>query len=87
MSVPYIPDNILEIERRLTAEEISIYKIYAGKNGELAGKQKFFESAIPQLKDYFFEMDSVVADNMGLYTVTIYKRSSQPKKPPFIETR
>ena len=79
MSVPYIPDKILGIERRLTAEEISIYKIYAGKNGELGGKQKYFESALPELKEYFFEMDSVVMDNLSLYTVTIHKRGAQPK--------
>lgn len=74
MSVPYIPDSVLGVERRLTAEEISMYKIWAGKNGELAGKQKYFNSGIPELKEYFFEMDKVVADELGLYTVIIHKR-------------
>ncbi len=82
MATPHIPDAILGVSRRLTANEIALYMIDCGPNGSLHGKQDYFYSGHPGLTAYVFCLPSCVMDNEGLYTVTIYRADSLCETDP-----
>ena len=66
-----IPDAILGVERALSANEISPYKIYAGPGG--TWKRSWYYSQLPELSAYRFYLRSVIGDKEGLYYLTITK--------------
>jgi hypothetical protein len=74
--MPQIPDAILDMERVLTAAEISIYNINAGPGGSLVAR--FYRSAHPDLHQYRFYIRSVISDTRGLYYLTIRKDGVSP---------
>ena len=73
MSVITIPENILGIERELTANEISIYNIYAGPGG--SWDREWYSSDIQYLRNYRFYLRSKIQDNNGFYYLTITKNT------------
>lgn len=76
-----ISANLLGIERRLTAQEIMVYKINAGPGGTWV--REWYESDIAELREYRFHLRSVVMDNEGYYYLTICKAcdTEEPHNP------
>jgi len=74
--MPQIPDAILDQERALTAAEISIYNIDAGPGGFTVSP--YYRSALLELIQYRFYVRSVIADQRGLYYLTIRKDVTPP---------
>ena len=81
-AIPIIPDALIGLTRRLTANEISIYMIDCGPGGLLQGQQEYYSSGNPGLAAYVFRLPSCVMDGDGLYTVTIYKANDIPAPDP-----
>jgi hypothetical protein len=69
MSYVSIADSELGILRALTAEQISIYKIDAGPGG--SWNRLWYESSLPELRNYQFHLRNVVQDELGLYYLSI----------------
>jgi hypothetical protein len=69
MSYVSIADSELGILRALTAEQISLYKIDAGPGG--SWNRLWYESSLPELRNYQFHLRNVVQDELGLYYLTI----------------
>lgn len=78
--MPQIPDAILDQERALTAAEIAVYNIDAGPGGSLVAP--YYRSAHADLSRYRFHVRSVVADQRGLYYLTIRTDSRSPPGVP-----
>jgi hypothetical protein len=78
MSSP-IPETLLGIEQRLTAIQISYYKINAGPGGTWV--REWYASAEPEFSNYRFYLRSVVADSNGYYYLTIHRDTDDPTKP------
>lgn len=72
-----IPEAILGIERSLTGNEISIYKIDAGVGGSM--QAEYYRSARPELVGYRFYLKSTINQN-GVYYLTIQLDSTAPPK-------
>ena len=72
MTYIYIPDSELGILRALTAEQISLYRIDAGPGG--SWNRLWYESSLPELRDYQFHLRNVTQDELGLYYLTITKK-------------
>lgn len=69
MSYVSIPDSELGLLRALTADQISLYKINAGPGG--SWNRLWYESDLPELRNYQFHLRNVVQDELGLYYLTI----------------
>ncbi len=78
MSSP-IPDSLLGVEQRLTAEQISYYKINAGPGGTWV--REWYVSVRPEFTGYRFYLRTVVSDEKGYYYVTIRKDEDEPTLP------
>lgn len=74
-----IPDAILNIERTLTASEISVYNIYAGPGGIFI--EEWYSSKMTNLKSYRFYLRSTTMDKDGLYYLTIRKEQDISDDP------
>ena len=70
-----IPDAILNKERALTADEISIYKINAGFGG--SSTAEWHTSFLLDFYQYQFHVRSPVMDEHRLYYLTIRKTPSK----------
>ncbi len=79
MSSPPIPDSLLGVERRLTAEQISYYKINAGPGGTWV--REWYESVRPELAGYRFYLRGVMRDVNGYYYLTIRKDKDEEDEP------
>ena len=84
MSTPSIPNALLGVSRRLTANEIGMYKIDCGPGGSLHGTKPYYESGNPELHAYVFDLPSCVMDADGLYTLTIYLKSQTTTEDPVL---
>jgi len=73
-----IPDAILNKERALTADEISIYKIDAGPGG--SSTAEWHTSFLLDFYQYQFRVRSPVMDSHKLYYLTIRKTPSKQEK-------
>jgi hypothetical protein len=78
MSSP-IPDSLIGVEQKLTANQISRYEIHAGPGGTWVCE--WYASARPELSDYRFYLRSVVMDEKGYYYLTIHPNTDDPTKP------
>ncbi len=74
-----IPDTLLGVEQRLTAEQISYYKINAGPGGTWV--REWYESTRLEFAAYRFYLRSVVRDENGYYYLTITRDTDDPTKP------
>ena len=69
MTTISITSSILGVERRLTANEITPYQIYAGPGG--TWQREWYYSQLPELSEYRFYLRSVIGDRDGFYYLTI----------------
>jgi hypothetical protein len=70
-----IPDSILNKERALTADEISIYRIDAGPGG--ISTAEWHPSFLLELYQYQFRVRFPIMDEHRLYYLTIRKTPSK----------
>jgi hypothetical protein len=74
-----IPESLIGMEQKLTADQISMYKIIAGPGGTWV--REWYVSARPELSDYRFYLRSVVMDEKGYYYLTIHPNTDDPTNP------
>lgn len=80
-STALIPPALLGEEQKLTAVQISHYRIYAGPGGTWV--REWYKSDLPEYSEYRFHLRSVTADENGYYYLTIYRAEnvSDPELP------
>ena len=76
---PAIPESLIGVEQKLTADQISKYQIIAGPNGSWV--REWYPSARNEFAEYRFYLRSVVMDSNGYYYLTIYMDTDDPTVP------